>query len=382
MFLDAWGDILTGQIIAALIIVLFLAVFLLREWIVQNARPGIFGEPLVADGVDDPLLPVAGAIPREADRQAQAANQGGPQLGNVRAFPAAQALGGQPAFRFLNGRLEPGRQLEQRRIERVDGAPVPERDALGRAVHRRARRRFEAQRIVPRAQVGEAGIPRRAEEEVMGRRRPRVPTGEVSDDDIDRLNDHALELEQDLYVPDPNPEVERIRMRIQREKYFTRPGNGDRTGIKSDMGTSSQHSFASAPSSSSGDESTATSSGKPLPTSSWDFTDLLYLTIPLPPSPEGSPSAGPPLELPNVTEATSILLTSPIDPVAIPLPPSPSSSYEEQGMFFHGWHLNLSPKCPVRVQMMVGSVQHLGGSRSKLKGFRRMMRSGGDFLYP
>ena len=45
------SDIFTGQIIAALIIILFLAVFLLREWIVQNARPGVFGDPLALDGV-------------------------------------------------------------------------------------------------------------------------------------------------------------------------------------------------------------------------------------------------------------------------------------------------------------------------------------------
>lgn len=50
------SDIFTGQIIASLIIILFLAVFLLREWIVQNARPGVFGDPLALDGA-----PVDGA---------------------------------------------------------------------------------------------------------------------------------------------------------------------------------------------------------------------------------------------------------------------------------------------------------------------------------
>ncbi|KIK61982.1 hypothetical protein GYMLUDRAFT_198796 [Collybiopsis luxurians FD-317 M1] len=38
------ADIFTGQIIAALIVITFVAIFLLREWISQNARPGLFDE--------------------------------------------------------------------------------------------------------------------------------------------------------------------------------------------------------------------------------------------------------------------------------------------------------------------------------------------------
>jgi len=36
------ADILLGQIIALLIVLTFVAVFLLREWVSQNARPGVF----------------------------------------------------------------------------------------------------------------------------------------------------------------------------------------------------------------------------------------------------------------------------------------------------------------------------------------------------
>ncbi|TDL24001.1 hypothetical protein BD410DRAFT_786709 [Rickenella mellea] len=36
------SDIFTGQIIASFIVLAFLGIFLLREWIVQNARPGVF----------------------------------------------------------------------------------------------------------------------------------------------------------------------------------------------------------------------------------------------------------------------------------------------------------------------------------------------------
>ncbi|TFY83645.1 hypothetical protein EWM64_g363 [Hericium alpestre] len=45
------ADIFTGQIIATLIVLVFIAVFLLREWISQNARPGLFEDAeFPADG--------------------------------------------------------------------------------------------------------------------------------------------------------------------------------------------------------------------------------------------------------------------------------------------------------------------------------------------
>ncbi|KAG6888471.1 hypothetical protein C0995_008044 [Termitomyces sp. Mi166 len=54
------ADIFTGQIIASLIVLTFVAVFLLREWISQNARPGIFD--------DDEFLPEEGVAPRPDPR--------------------------------------------------------------------------------------------------------------------------------------------------------------------------------------------------------------------------------------------------------------------------------------------------------------------------
>ncbi|KAG6852930.1 hypothetical protein C0991_008075 [Blastosporella zonata] len=50
------ADIFTGQIIASLIVLTFVAIFLLREWIFQNARPGIFD--------DDEMLADEGQAPR------------------------------------------------------------------------------------------------------------------------------------------------------------------------------------------------------------------------------------------------------------------------------------------------------------------------------
>ncbi|KAJ7601555.1 hypothetical protein DFH06DRAFT_440100 [Mycena polygramma] len=42
LWISLSSDIFTGQIIASLVVLTFVAVFLLREWISQNARPGVF----------------------------------------------------------------------------------------------------------------------------------------------------------------------------------------------------------------------------------------------------------------------------------------------------------------------------------------------------
>jgi len=56
------ADIFAGQVIASLIVLTFVAVFLLREWISQNARPGVFEDeelfpdmPPAANEANDPL---------------------------------------------------------------------------------------------------------------------------------------------------------------------------------------------------------------------------------------------------------------------------------------------------------------------------------------
>ena len=48
------ADIFLGQIIASLIVLTFVAVFLLREWVSQNARPGVFEDVDVPPQADDP----------------------------------------------------------------------------------------------------------------------------------------------------------------------------------------------------------------------------------------------------------------------------------------------------------------------------------------
>lgn len=65
------SDIFAGQIIASLIVLIFVAVFLLREWISQNARPGVFEEDEIA-GIQpqDPPVP----NPPPANQPAQDVN--------------------------------------------------------------------------------------------------------------------------------------------------------------------------------------------------------------------------------------------------------------------------------------------------------------------
>ncbi|KAJ6568247.1 hypothetical protein DFH09DRAFT_1261311 [Mycena vulgaris] len=55
LWLSLSSDIFTGQIIASLVVLTFVAVFLLREWISQNARPGVFED-------DDPE-PIPAPLP-------------------------------------------------------------------------------------------------------------------------------------------------------------------------------------------------------------------------------------------------------------------------------------------------------------------------------
>ncbi|KAL0955165.1 hypothetical protein HGRIS_004073 [Hohenbuehelia grisea] len=63
------SDIFAGQIIASIIVLTFVAIFLLREWISQNARPGVFDddlpdEPLQEGQPAQVLVPVqGGAVP-------------------------------------------------------------------------------------------------------------------------------------------------------------------------------------------------------------------------------------------------------------------------------------------------------------------------------
>ncbi|KAG8699785.1 hypothetical protein FRC08_005103, partial [Ceratobasidium sp. 394] len=47
---DLGADIFKGQVITIAVVIVFLTIFLLREWIIQNARPGVFGDEEVPEG--------------------------------------------------------------------------------------------------------------------------------------------------------------------------------------------------------------------------------------------------------------------------------------------------------------------------------------------
>ena len=81
LWLSLSADIFTGQVISALIVLTFVAVFLLREWISQNARHGVFEEeealPDEPPAIEAPLNPPP--VPQAPVQQHQVATQPQPQ---------------------------------------------------------------------------------------------------------------------------------------------------------------------------------------------------------------------------------------------------------------------------------------------------------------
>ncbi|KAG7444454.1 uncharacterized protein BT62DRAFT_952269 [Guyanagaster necrorhizus] len=96
------SDIFTGQIIASMIVVTFVAIFLLREWISQNARPGVFDEeelPMPEERLpavqqdnppQPPQPPIVAVIEQQRNRLALAQRQ----VDAVRAYDAMRAMQG------------------------------------------------------------------------------------------------------------------------------------------------------------------------------------------------------------------------------------------------------------------------------------------------
>ncbi|KAG6907887.1 hypothetical protein DXG01_006994 [Tephrocybe rancida] len=110
------ADIFTGQIIASLIVLTFVAVFLLREWISQNARPGIFD--------DEEILPEE--VPRAEPRPAPAAPQQPHPLEEALARRQAETLRALEALRAREGN---GHVVGD---ERPHGRRLPNRKGKGR----------------------------------------------------------------------------------------------------------------------------------------------------------------------------------------------------------------------------------------------------------
>ncbi|KAF5383819.1 hypothetical protein D9615_003736 [Tricholomella constricta] len=132
------ADIFTGQIIASLIVLTFVAVFLLREWISQNARPGVFEDEEVLP--EDPQFRV--------DFPAPAARPGGPQprennpldealarrqIETLRALDALRARDG------VNGHMVGGERLHGR--SPID---LPRKKGKGRQGRQGRKDRFDS----------------------------------------------------------------------------------------------------------------------------------------------------------------------------------------------------------------------------------------------
>ncbi|KAH7910305.1 hypothetical protein BJ138DRAFT_1009132 [Hygrophoropsis aurantiaca] len=105
------ADIFTGQIIASLIVLVFVAVFLLREWISQNARPGVFED-------DDGDFPAPQNLPADLPRIEIREVVGNEQNGNVPAL--ALRLQQQELLR------QRGRMLRARRAMPLQPQAVPD----------------------------------------------------------------------------------------------------------------------------------------------------------------------------------------------------------------------------------------------------------------
>lgn len=101
MWLTLSSDVFTGQIIASIIVLTFVAVFLLREWISQNARPGVFEDEELPDGDQVPAPP----------RRVEARVNELPEQLAQRQVEAIQALEALRAAEIQNGIDRDGRRI-------------------------------------------------------------------------------------------------------------------------------------------------------------------------------------------------------------------------------------------------------------------------------
>ncbi|KAI0676025.1 hypothetical protein C8Q78DRAFT_1142731 [Trametes maxima] len=145
LILQVSSDIVAGQIIASMIVIAFVAVFLLREWITQNARPGIFEDEDMVMEVNEvdalpPLPENAHPAPDLRDIPAaplppQVAHDDGPQQGYT-AGPIRRDA-------FNQAEVGPQRKAKKPRIE--DGATTSgDASEAGSARHTRPRNKEHA----------------------------------------------------------------------------------------------------------------------------------------------------------------------------------------------------------------------------------------------
>ena len=108
LWLSLSADIFTGQMIASLIVLTFVAVFLLREWISQNARPGVFEDEEVLPDEPPAIEPLnLPPVPEPLVQQDQVAAQPQPRAPILVPLPQHQLDVTQPVIAPQNQQAGP-----------------------------------------------------------------------------------------------------------------------------------------------------------------------------------------------------------------------------------------------------------------------------------
>ncbi|KAK2465700.1 hypothetical protein APHAL10511_002244 [Amanita phalloides] len=181
---DLPADIFTGQIIASVIVLTFVAVFLLREWISQNARPGVFeDDDLPAE--DQPAQLARGGIVPPPPQPPQPPQ---PPIQNIREPQPPQQDAPRP-LPMRRPRNEGHRVGEMRRrrspveLRRRDKGKSRQLDGIGNLDPRTNRRGHRRERAAKSPAQSEAFTRRVYEARASRRRSPRsdsAPSGSPS----------------------------------------------------------------------------------------------------------------------------------------------------------------------------------------------------------
>jgi E3 ubiquitin-protein ligase MARCH6 len=141
------SDIFKGQVIATLIVLTFVAMFLLREWISQNARPGIFEDD---DLLEERERPVAQLQPQQQVQQ-----QVHPPAAPIPTIPAIP-----PRMPLIDDSAETQQNVDGPNYLALDNhpigdQPVDERGQIRRIVRRRP---FAPQRNTGTGSTAQEGV--------------------------------------------------------------------------------------------------------------------------------------------------------------------------------------------------------------------------------
>lgn len=210
------SDIVSGQIIASLIVLAFVAIFLLREWISQNARPGIFEEP------DAPPLPDdVGPRPQVVQVQpVQVARPGDRIIARRRPMPLNAQMHNVPPAEPLRHHWRRANELERPDVEREERAKHlrPDGEEAGDAPPEQANARKGKRRHGPYGD--ELDVIRRSTS--VGRTTASQFGG--SDTDDEQINDRRRERarlwqEQTAAIWQDTPESQSLNLSVRQARF-------------------------------------------------------------------------------------------------------------------------------------------------------------------